>query len=306
MNFGTNLTAARKAKGLSQEELADRLNVSRQTIYKWETQVTYPDIDKLCDIAKCLEVSTSYLLGEWEVTSYTEPSDASQEGERGNSVPDQAQTVLHYKRFARMIGACTLLILASVGALVLLNAFSFWGVEAISVIQLLCCISVAVIGYVMAGLRHEPFEKQKEDLPLFTRQERHVAQRVFNVKIVAGLALILAGLVFVVVAGFSESEWLSHIAVAVFLALIGVAVYLFITAGILYDLYMGEDSPRKHHEKKNEPHERICGVIMIIATAVFLLLGFVWNLWHPAWVAFPIGGLLCGCVSIIFGDGKKE
>ena len=35
------------------------------------------------------------------------------------------------------------------------------------------------------------------------------------------------------------------------------------------------------------------------ATAAFLLMGFVWNLWHPGWVVFPIGGILCGIVSSI-------
>ena len=64
MDFGTNLSNARRAKGMSQEELAERLDVSRQTIYKWETGATYPDIDKLGDIARCLDVSAAYLLGE--------------------------------------------------------------------------------------------------------------------------------------------------------------------------------------------------------------------------------------------------
>ena len=305
MNFGTNLSAARRAKGLSQEELAERLCVSRQTIYKWEAGITYPDVGKLCDIAKCLDVGTAYLLGEeTENAACTVPAAEETEACAATPLCDSAATVQHYRRFGRMIGACTLLILLSVAALVLLNGFSASWASALSVIQLLCCIALAVVGYVVAGLRHEPVEKQQEH-PVFEKEEKQREQRCFVVKIVSGIALIFVGVIFVVVAGFLEIELLHFISVSALLALIGVAVYLFITAGILHDLYMGEDSPRKAHEEKKEPHEAACSIIMLLATAVFLLLGFVWDLWHPAWVAFPLGGLLCGCVGILFGSKNK-
>ena len=46
--------------------------------------------------------------------------------------------------------------------------------------------------------------------------------------------------------------------------------------------------------------EMIRSIIMLSATAIYLLLGFVWELWHPGWVIFPVGGILCGIVSVIF------
>jgi hypothetical protein len=205
-----------------------------------------------------------------------------------------------------MIGACTWLILASVGALVLLNAFASPLTEAISVVQLLACIAVAVVGYVVVGIHHEAFEKQAGARPLLGGEELQRAQRSFVARIVTGLLLIFGGLIFVVIAAFADIELLIHLAVAVFLALIGAAVHLFIVAGIMYDLHTGGESPKKHHEKTEEPAEAVCGVIMLLATAVFLLLGIVWHLWHPAWVAFPIGGLLCGCVSAIWGNKSKD
>lgn len=64
MSFGERLATARKAKGISQEDLAARLEVSRQTIYKWETGITSPDVEKLQELSRVLEVSASYLLGE--------------------------------------------------------------------------------------------------------------------------------------------------------------------------------------------------------------------------------------------------
>ena len=59
-----NMKAIRKSKGLSQEELAVRLNVVRQTISKWEQGLSVPDADMLISISEALETPVSTLLGE--------------------------------------------------------------------------------------------------------------------------------------------------------------------------------------------------------------------------------------------------
>ena len=61
--FLWNLKTLRKQKGFSQEELATRLHVVRQTISKWEKNLSVPDADTLIRLAEILEVSVSELLG---------------------------------------------------------------------------------------------------------------------------------------------------------------------------------------------------------------------------------------------------
>lgn len=61
--FSENLKAYRKAKGLTQEELAVRLHVVRQTVSKWEKGLSVPDADLLVRLAEVLDVSVSQLLG---------------------------------------------------------------------------------------------------------------------------------------------------------------------------------------------------------------------------------------------------
>lgn len=61
--FNENLKTLRKARGLSQEELAIRLHIVRQTISKWEKGLSVPDADMLIRIAEILETSVSELLG---------------------------------------------------------------------------------------------------------------------------------------------------------------------------------------------------------------------------------------------------
>ena len=59
-----NIKSLRKAKGLSQEELAVKLNVVRQTVSKWETGLSVPDCDMLIRLAQELDSSVSALLGD--------------------------------------------------------------------------------------------------------------------------------------------------------------------------------------------------------------------------------------------------
>ena len=62
MEFNNKLYELRKKKGLSQEELANRLNVSRQTISKWEVGDSTPDMDKLAAISELFQVSLDELV----------------------------------------------------------------------------------------------------------------------------------------------------------------------------------------------------------------------------------------------------
>jgi len=64
MNLGERLKKARIEKGFSQADVADFLNISRQSISRWETDKTYPDIDNLVELSKYYEVSIDELLTE--------------------------------------------------------------------------------------------------------------------------------------------------------------------------------------------------------------------------------------------------
>ena len=59
-----NIKAIRKAKGLSQQELAVKLNIVRQTVSKWEQGLSVPDADLLIALSQALETPVSTLLGE--------------------------------------------------------------------------------------------------------------------------------------------------------------------------------------------------------------------------------------------------
>ena len=76
--FHENLKTMRKAKGYTQEELAIKLNVVRQTVSKWEKGLSVPDADVLCKIADALDTDVSTLLGE-EIVEETDKSAVAQQ-----------------------------------------------------------------------------------------------------------------------------------------------------------------------------------------------------------------------------------
>ena len=59
---GSRIAALRKERGLTQEQLAERLHVTRQTVSSWETANSYPDVEMLAALAQALEVSVEQLI----------------------------------------------------------------------------------------------------------------------------------------------------------------------------------------------------------------------------------------------------
>ena len=60
--LGSKIAGKRKDMGITQQEFADMLSVTRQTVSRWEAGTVFPDIEKIADIAKTLNVSCDYLL----------------------------------------------------------------------------------------------------------------------------------------------------------------------------------------------------------------------------------------------------
>ena len=94
--FQENLKALRRKKGMSQEELAARLHVVRQTISKWEKGLSVPDSDLLIKLAEVFEVSVSELLGE-RIEAEEQPNALAEQLSRINE-----QLAIRNRRAARI------------------------------------------------------------------------------------------------------------------------------------------------------------------------------------------------------------
>ena len=122
-----NIKAIRKSNGLSQEELAIKLNVVRQTISKWEKGLSVPDSNMLISISEVLETPVSTLLGETVVESKVDDLKAiSEKLEIINLQLAQRKTtrrkILHWL----LILLCTVIVTISVVLIVLNSPYLGW------------------------------------------------------------------------------------------------------------------------------------------------------------------------------------
>ena len=96
-------------------------------------------------------------------------------------------------------------------------------------------------------------------------------------------------------------EFLESLSVSIFLILLSVSVAILCYAGIRDGKFTRQE------DKYKKDHESAYGaIIMPMCVAIFLFLGFVHGLWHPGWIVFPIGGLLCGVISAIANIKKDK
>ena len=123
--------------------------------------------------------------------------------------------------------------------------------------------------------------------------------------ILAGsVALILLGTILLIfVSGMKLVDEESTIPVVIFMAFVTIAVPIIVYFGIQKDKYDIEKYNKENSEeykKENSKVGKISGVIMLIATILFLISGLIYNMWYTNWIVYPIGGIMCGIVGTIF------
>ena len=110
--FSENLKALRRAKGLTQEELAARLHVVRQTVSKWEKGLSVPDAELLIRLAEVLDTTVGQLLG----------ADIPEDGESRNDLADQLARINEQLAIRNRRGRFILrLVLGILAAIVVVN-----------------------------------------------------------------------------------------------------------------------------------------------------------------------------------------
>ncbi len=122
-----NIKVIRKSKGLSQEELAIKLNVVRQTISKWEQGLSVPDSDMLISISEVLETPVSTLLGETVIESKVDDLKAiSEKLEIINLQLAQRKTARRKKFHWLLISLCAVIVTISAVLIVLNSPYLGW------------------------------------------------------------------------------------------------------------------------------------------------------------------------------------
>lgn len=283
MNFKEKLQKIRKEKGYSQEQLADMIGVSRQAVSKWESGLSYPETEKLIELSKLFSLSLDELLKD-EIKEEAPLIDPILE----------TDFLKFYKKFSFMIALGVCLCIAGLVATAIVEELI--QNQLFEIITFFSFVLVAVVIFVYYGMEYEQYEEVEKQ---YRKKMKHKViprsvQKKFSISITLGVALCILGIVFGGIA--NEMTERNSIIAIFFFTPVAIAVWLFIYYGMAYGMY------QEKTKKKDNVTEKIHGVIMLVATLIFLLFGFLSNAWHPAWVVFPIGGILCGIVSILTNE----
>lgn len=93
VEIGENIKKLRKAKRMTQKEVANQLNVTPQTISKWERNISYPDLDMLVKLSQLFHISTDALLGNTKPTFFASLFSKKKRGKTMEKVPATPFTI---------------------------------------------------------------------------------------------------------------------------------------------------------------------------------------------------------------------
>lgn len=302
--FGENLQNLRKIKNMSQEQLAEKLDVSRQAVSKWESGSGYPEIDKIISICEIFNCNMDTLM-------------------KGKISEDTTADKKRYDNFENTFSkgitlAIGLILFGVTLGLFISNIVPEDSIEAdkfsaIGIAVLLCFVVIAVPIFIYLGIRKRDFKNKYPKLPNFySEEEIDNFNRKFPIMISIGVSLIIIGVILVVLLpGINIVAEESMIPTSIFMLLVTISVVIFTYYGIQkdkYDIdsYNNENSMNKAYAEKQENDivGRISGAIMLTATAIFLLISFLFDSWSISWIVFPIGGLMCAIISVLFGKNN--
>ena len=289
MSFGEKLQQLRKEKGLSQEDLAHQLNISRQAVSKWESQNGYPEIEKMILISDLFQVSLDYLMKE----DYEEHENETISSFR-LMTQQNIKDYLHFKKsFALGISCSVLLMIIGLFIAVLCADTSY---QSIGVFGFLIMVGIGVFFIIMTTLLKESkFKIEREEIKIAFNYLQNLQEhyqhfhKYFTLAIAGGVLLIIVSLACIVLLDETYSQY-ENILGAQFLLCIGIAVFLFIYFGILKDAYqfLIHNKAYIKAKKKEQQIENIYAFTMPLAAVLYMIMGFTQNWWHPGWVIFPL------------------
>lgn len=312
----------RKKNGWSQEELADMLNVSRQSVSKWEGAQSVPDLQKILKMAEIFGVSTDYLLkdeiepdGNSELKCVDDDSDTSL---RKVTLEEASEFISLRKKILPKIGIGVFLMITCPVILVLLAGISssypdILTEKAATVIGLLCMfiqIGVAIYTFVINSgklMKYKFLEEEAFETAYGVdgmAKDRLAEYEASNTKaLTLGVLLCVLCAVPLVITSVMEAPNIVIICmVCLTLILVGIAVYLFISVCAVYSSYkilLQTDDYTPNMKRKNKKLDALSSSYWIMIVIIYLVTSFLTKGWHFTWVIWAIAGLLFALVRNI-------
>ena len=311
----------RKKAGWSQEELAEKLAVTRQSVSKWEGAQSIPDMDKVVQMSRLFGVTTDYLLkDEIEIAEPTVTEDDRRPPLRRVTIGEASDYLALRRTAAPKMALATMLCIFSPIALIGLAAVSELSASAfplregvaagIGLCALLILVAIAVVLFMDCGnkakeyefLEKEPFETEYGVTGMVKERQKAFKPTYDRMNTIGTVLCVLSFVPLFAVMTVIQDGFFMTMAVCLLLAVVGIGVYFFVYGGTIYSsmekLLEEGDYTRREKSQKN-----ITGPVSVIywlaVTAVFLIYTFgPKGNGQPrySWIIWAVAGVLYAAV----------
>ena len=329
MILADKIVSLRKKAGWSQEELAEQLGVTRQSVSKWEGAQSVPDMDKVVQMSRLFGVTTDYLLKdeiEEQAAALVEESPL-----RRVTMGQAADYLARRRAAAPKVAFAVLLCIVSPVTLLLLAAMSEMqrfpisgnAAAGIGLCVMLVLLAVAVSIFLRADadvrdyrfLEEEPFETEYGVTGMVRQRQREYADTRTRYTTIGAVLYVLAAAPLFAAVCVDGSDLLYVGAVGVLLVLVGIGCLFLVSAGV-YSSAMERLLEEGDYARGQKKHRRVLGTVSTIywlaATAVFLIYTYgpsgngqpqySWIIWAVAGVLYAA---VMGVVRLLL-RGRKD
>ena len=322
MILADKIMTLRKKAGWSQEELAARLNVSRQSVSKWEGAQSIPDMDKVVQMSRLFGVTTDFLLkDELEIEEHT-PSEPMDEPPLRRVTMEEASAYLALRRAAapRMALATFLCIISPVALLILaaMSEMSRFGISenAASGIGLCVLLVLVAIGVALfltcsarvrdfAFLEEEPFETEYGVSGMVKERMQDFAGTYSRLNITGTVLCILSAVPLFVSMCIETADVVYVAAVCLLLIIAGIGCVAFTYGGTIHasmERLLEEGDYTRQQKSRRGVKGAISTIYWLLVTAIFM-----WYTFGPSgngqarysWFIWAIAGVLYAAVMLV-------
>ena len=321
MILADKIIELRKKNGWSQEELAEKLDVSRQSISKWESAQSIPDMNRIIAMSQIFGVSTDVLLkDELDLNTGAAQSPSADPYEPAPRMVtiEEANSFLEYKNMASgRVAIGVLLCILSPVLLVVLSGLQDAGRIALTeaqavglgLIALFILVGSAVALFVTTGLRHSRFEALEEESietaygvsgMVKERRERYRSThfRLLTIGIVLCVVAVIP--IFISILFAPDNDAAHIVAVGALLVILSIAVMMIVRTSIIwggFSALLEEGDYSRREKAENKKIAPIASIYWLAVTAGFLAWSFITNDWSRSWIVWPIAGVAFGIVA---------
>ena len=330
MILADKIIELRKKNGWSQEELAEKLDVSRQAVSKWESAQSVPDMNRILLLSEVFGVSTDYLLkdemGEAQAIQDPLPEDSGKTLRKVSL--SEAQAFLQYRqknalRIAAGVVMCVLspvaLILFAVGQETGRLALTEQQAVGLGMLPLFLLVGGAVALFILSGVAGKPYEYLQQEcfeteygVSGYVREQQTKQHGFLVSRLVTGVVLCVLSAVPIFIAMLvpgPESDFPYALAVAALLARVAACAGLSVYAAIRrsgFSVLLEEGEHSRENKQMLRRTQPIATVYWSLVTAGYLAYSFITMRWDRSWIVWPVAGVLYGVVLAVAAAVRRS